>query len=113
MSTEDLADAQPTIDTIGDLLNRISHAGYPTLHAALAGYVRERRGRLVARSSDATRVTSRPVDDLLALVPELQRLLDGLALVELATVERAIYMREGSEPVVEGEIIDAPPELNA
>jgi hypothetical protein len=73
MSQQDRIDAGPTLDRLGKLLQRIGDAGWPDLHGALAGYVRERRGRVTA-----THLPFGPAKDLMNLVPELERLADIL-----------------------------------
>jgi hypothetical protein len=64
-----VADAQPTIDRIGAALDRIGFAGWPAVDQALAGYTRERRGRL--RSNELPFDVAR---DLLRLADEAERL---------------------------------------
>lgn len=64
-----VADAGPTLDRIGNALDRIGAAGWPDLHAALAGYARERRGRLRANE-----LPFEVAGDLLNLADELERL---------------------------------------
>lgn len=68
-----VADAAPTLDRIGGALDRIGRAGWPAVHAALAGYVRERRGRLAR----AGRLDELPFDvarDLIDLAGEAEAL---------------------------------------
>lgn len=77
MAQRDYEDAGPTLERIGELLDRIGAAGWPDLHGALAGYVRERRGRV-----KGTDLPFGPAKDLMDLLAELERLV--LVLEQLA-----------------------------
>lgn len=76
MSGQDVIDGQTVIDRIGAAIDRIGRAGWPSIHGALAGYTRERRGRLRAvtgpgRGGDIAR-------DLMNLADDAERLADTL-----------------------------------
>jgi hypothetical protein len=70
---QNVIDGQPTLDRLGKQLQIIGDRGWPELHAALAGYVRERRGRL-----RASRMPFGVARDLMRFADELNKLLDSL-----------------------------------
>lgn len=73
MTDQDRADAGATLDRIGAALDRIGAAGWPATHAGLAGYTRERRGRLAPADYPA-----RVARELLELAGEAERLAELL-----------------------------------
>jgi hypothetical protein len=48
MTRDHVQDGHETFDRIGRACDELGSAGYPALQAAIAGYARERRGRVQA-----------------------------------------------------------------
>lgn len=73
MTEQDARDAGPTLDRIGDAIQRIGRSGYSEVMEALARDARHRRGVLKRDSYPLRRAR-----ELMALADECERLADTL-----------------------------------
>lgn len=93
MTEQDRADAGATLDRIGAALDRIGAAGWPAVQRGLAGYVRERRGRLAPLEYPAEIAR-----ELLEAAAELELLAGTLELAGGPIAQEAGYRRRGGHP---------------
>ena len=75
MTREHVEDGRGTFERIARALDQLAAAGFPELQAAVAGYTRERRGRVqgLAWPGEIARSLVRLADELEQLAVRLQR----------------------------------------